>query len=145
MYSSSPDFIAHVCFVFVFFRNIKLFIFHGMKWKALFSAPLCLVSKWHCNLAGSIQLICKIYYTKTYLGLGSIFIAIKGDSSKQVSTIMLSCLEWLCVSIFVNSEAGALRIGLRWDVCYLGPEQTDHTHHQIFFLNILLFTSAIHC
>lgn len=51
-------------FCLCFFRNIKLFIFHGVKWKALFSAPLCLVSKWHCSLAGSVQLICKIYYTK---------------------------------------------------------------------------------
>ena len=58
---SSPDFFAYG---FFFPENSKLFTFHGMKGKAWLSAPLCLVFKWHCNLAPSTKLISKIYHTK---------------------------------------------------------------------------------
>ena len=87
-------------FCICFYENIKLFIFHGMNWNALFSCSTVFSLKMALLLGRVCKNQVQSLLHKTYLGR-VIFIAIKGDFSKQ--HIIILCCEWLfffCMSIF---------------------------------------------
>ena len=92
----------HCTFIFItrlfcicFYENIKLFIFHGMNRKALFSCSTVFSLK----MALLLGRVCKnqvqnLLHIQNIFRTWVIFIAVKGDFSKQLS-IIIFCCHWV--------------------------------------------------